>query len=107
MPTWLVKVLAQVRELAAKRRLRLTAKAEREIASLAMGLDPEDVRDVLLSLEPRDSAGKKLARTTGEWLYIFKPHLGDELLYVKLILRAECIIVSFHEDDGGRDEEEH
>jgi hypothetical protein len=107
MPAWLVKVLGQVHELAAKRKLRLTAKAHRERSMLAMALDPEDVRDVLLGLGVRDSAGRKLSRTTGEWLYIFKPHLGNELLYVKLVLRAECIIVSFHEDDGGCDEEEH
>ena len=34
----------------------------------------------------------------GEWMYVFKPALGDKLLYVKIILRSDCVVVSFHED---------
>jgi hypothetical protein len=38
-------------------------------------------------------------------MYVFKPVIGGDVVYVKLILRNDCIIVSFHEDDGGLDED--
>jgi hypothetical protein len=31
-------------------------------------------------------------------MYIFKPTLDDKVLYVKIVLRTDCIVVSFHED---------
>jgi hypothetical protein len=32
-------------------------------------------------------------------MYIFKPTADDRvLLYVKILLRTDCIVVSFHED---------
>jgi len=34
---------------------------------------------------------------TGEWLYVFLARVAGETLYVKLLLRADCLIVSFHE----------
>lgn len=37
---------------------------------------------------------------------LFKPLLAGTVLYVKLILRNDCIVVSFHEDEGGGHEEE-
>ena len=36
---------------------------------------------------------------------IFKPSAAGAILYVKLILRANCVVVSFHED-ADHDEEE-
>jgi hypothetical protein len=41
----------------------------------------------------------------GEWLYVFKPELAGTVLYVKLIVRLDCIVVSFHEDAGGHEED--
>jgi hypothetical protein len=38
------------------------------------------------------------SRKTGEWMYIFKAALDDKPLYVKILLRADCIVISFHED---------
>ncbi len=82
----------------------MTAKASRELAALEAGLDPEDVRQVLLGLIASDFAGRHRSRTTGEWMYVFKPQIGHETVYLKLILRGECVIVSLHEDEGGGDE---
>jgi hypothetical protein len=31
-------------------------------------------------------------------MYIFTPALDDKVLYLKVILRDDCIVVSFHED---------
>lgn len=43
----------------------------------------------------------------GEWMYVFKPYVGGRVLYVKLIVRDGCVVVSFHEDEGeGHEEDE-
>ncbi len=42
---------------------------------------------------------------TGEWMYVFKPDVGGIAIYVKLIPRDGCLVVSFHEDEDGHDEE--
>lgn len=39
-------------------------------------------------------------------MYVFKPTLGAVLVYVKVILRDDCVVVSFHADEGaGHDED--
>ena len=82
----------------------MTYKAVREAA--ALGLSPEDIRDVVVSLEPTDSSGRLSSKQTGEWMYVFKPQIGGQVLYVKLVLRESCVVVSFHEDEGGGHEED-
>jgi hypothetical protein len=107
MPRWLPRVLARTRELAAAGRVLFTLKARRELALLTIGLDEEDACDVLTRLTARDSAGRITSPATGEWMYLFKPLLGGTVLYVKLILRSNCIVISFHEDEGtGHEEDE-
>ena len=98
------KILAGIYARTSAGEIRLTAKASRELAALGAGLDPEDVREVLLGLIARDFVGRHASRTTREWMYVFKPQIGSETAYLKLILRDECVIVSFHEDEGGGDE---
>jgi hypothetical protein len=105
MPRWLPGVLNRIQDLAAEGRYRLTYKALWEVGNL--GLAPEDVQDVLVSLVPSDSTGRVGSGTTGEWMYVFKPYVGARVLYVKLILRDGCVVVSFHEDEGeGHEEDE-
>ncbi len=106
MPRWLPKVLTRVRELAAARKVLFTLKARRELASLDIGLDEEDACDILANLKAEDSDGRKESATTGEWMYLFKPQLAGTVLYVKLVLRNDCVVVSFHEDEGGEHEED-
>src|SRR6266567_4948990 len=103
MPTWLTKVLARIRELAVARRILFTLKARRELAGVGFGLDEQDACDVLAKLAAGDSAGRLKSATTGEWMYLFKPVIGDTVLYVKLIVRSQCVVVSFHEDEIGGD----
>lgn len=43
---------------------------------------------VLVSLSAGDSAGRQVSKTTGEWMYVFKPRIGEEFVYVKLIVRS-------------------
>ena len=104
MAGWLRKVLNRIHELAAEGRYGLTYKAQWEAESL--GLAPEDVRDILIRLGASDSAGRVASRTTGEWMYVFRPEVGAQVLYVKLIVRDGCVVVSFHEDEGGGYEED-
>ncbi|MFZ0888144.1 MAG: type II toxin-antitoxin system MqsR family toxin [Candidatus Binataceae bacterium] len=106
MPRWLPRALKQIRELAAARKVSFTLKARRELAGSELGLDEEDACDVLANLTPEDSAGRLKSATTGEWMYVFKPQLSATVLYVKLILRGSCVLVSFHDDDGGSHEED-
>lgn len=106
MPRWLPKALTRIRELAAARKVLFTLKARRELASLEFGLDEEDACAVLANLTAEESAGRLESAATGEWMYLFKPLLAGTLLYVKLILRNDCVVVSFHEDEGDGHEED-
>jgi hypothetical protein len=103
MPRWLPSVLRRIRDLASRRQVRFTLKAQRELARL--GFDGEDGRDILLRLTARDAVGRLVSEGTGEWLYVFKPRLTGTLVYLKLALRTDCVIISLHEDSGGSDEE--
>ena len=80
-------------------------KAVRELA--AMGLDATDGCESLEGLKAADFVKRLVSEATGEWMYVFKPDVGGILVYVKLILRRGCVVVSFHEDEGGDDEEDH
>jgi hypothetical protein len=51
---------------------------------------------VLAELTAEDSAGRMASTATHEWLYLFKPKVSGTILYVKLILRDNCVVVSFH-----------
>ena len=106
MPRWLPKVLAEIERLAAARRLSFTYKALRELAALGLGLGPEDARDVLMALETSDSAGRRSSAITGEWMYVFKPVVETTVVYVKVILRGDCVVVSFHADEGAEDDQD-
>jgi hypothetical protein len=82
-----------------------TLKALREIADLELGLDPDDVCDVLAGLQRSDLAERIQSQVRGEWMYIFKPQLEGVVVYVKVILRDDCLVVSFHEDEESDVEE--
>ena len=104
MPRWLPKALRRIREFAAAGAVRLTYKATREAVGLEFA--PEDVRDVIGALSAADSAGRRVSERTGEWMYVFEPRVGGQVLYVKIVLRADCVVVSSHEDEGTGHEED-
>jgi hypothetical protein len=105
MPRWLSGALTRIRAHAFARNVRFTLKALRELASLDPGLDEEDACEVLAELTAEDSAGRVASTATGEWMYLFKPQISGTVLYVKLILRNNCVVVSFHEDEDASDED--
>jgi Motility quorum-sensing regulator, toxin of MqsA len=101
-PRWATRVLAEIHRLVASRLVRFTFKASEELGELA--LDEEDALQILAELSGADLVGRLKSVRTPEWLYIFKPEVGGSVLYVKLIVRAECLVVSFHEDEGDDDD---
>lgn len=107
MPRWLPRLLRRIHELAGRGQVRLTLKAARELAAMGVGLDVQDACDVLVALAADDFAQRFESEHTGEWMYVFKPSVVGTLVYLKLVVRVECVVVSFHEDEGeGEDDEE-
>ena len=107
MSRWLPRALTRIRELATARKVLFTMKARRELAGLGFGLDEEDACNVLENLTTENSAGRLESGTTGEWIYLFKPSLAGATFYVKIILRNDCVVLSFHEGEGDGHEEEY
>lgn len=105
MPSWVSTVVKRIRELAAADHVRFTYKALFELASLDLGLDQDDAVQVLRTLEEADGFSRLRSSTTKEWLYVFKPAIGATVLYVKIVIRSNCIVVSFHEDEEESDDE--
>jgi hypothetical protein len=97
--------MRRIHELAGRGRVRLTLKAARELAALGAGLDVRDACDVLAALTAGDFADRFESEQTREWMYVFNPLVAGTVVYLKLILRAECVVISFHEDEGEDDEE--
>lgn len=102
---WAAPVLRQVRRLAAERKVRFTLKAFQELARLGMGLDEDDACDVLASLKLNDVVGRLVSGKTGEWMYVFNPSVGGTDLYVKVVLRGDCVVISFHEQEDSDEDE--
>ena len=103
---WLTAVLGRIRELADRRKVRFTIKALQELAALDVGLDEEDACDVLAHLGPSDFVERLVSQKTGEWMYVFKSSVGGVAVYVKVVLRADCVVISFHEVEDRSDEDE-
>ncbi len=106
MQRWLPVLVNRIRKLARERKVLVTHKALRELAALDLGLDVDDACDVLAKLTTSDFAGRLVSHVTKEWTYIFKPYVAGIPAYLKLVLRRNCVVVSFHEeevDDEKRD----
>lgn len=101
---WLTAVVASIRGMAVRRKVRFTLKALQELAALDMGLDEEDACDVLANLAPSDLVERLVSKKTGEWMYVFKPSVGPVVVYVKVVLRSDCVVISFHEEEDHSDE---
>jgi len=78
-PRWFPAVLARIRELAAQRKVHFTL-----------------TRDELASLAASEFAERLRSKRTGEWMYIFKPEVGGVPVYLKVILRTDCVVISCH-----------
>jgi len=106
VPRWLGDVLRAIHGHARNSSVRLTYKALLEMAELDPALSPEDALDVLAGLTRARSRYRVRSARTGEWLYVFRAPWCGERVYLKLILRADCTIVSFHPEDSDHEREE-
>ena len=75
MSRWLPRLLRRIHAQAGQGRVRFTLKALRELAALGAGLDAQDACDILA------------------------------VVYLKVVVRTECVVVSFHEDEIEIDED--
>jgi hypothetical protein len=46
------------------------------------------------------------SKTTREWMYAFKPEVGGIRVYLKVILRTDCVVISCHEERDQSHEDE-
>jgi len=95
---WKTKALAALRKHVDEESVQFTEKAKNELAALDLYAD--DALEVLGSMTTNELTERVRSTSTGEWLYVFKPHLDEMRLYVKLALRAFCDVISFHPDTG-------
>ena len=102
---WLAAILDRIHELASQGRVHFTLKALRELAVLDIGLDEEDAHHVLANLTAGDVVERVVSNKTGEWMYVFKPRIGRTVVYVKVIVRSNCVVISFHEEEDQIDED--
>lgn len=106
MPRWLPRVLARIHRLTAEGRVRFTEKAFEELRALPLGFSTEDAYHVLENLTASECAGRLVSRETGEWLYVFRPRIVETVLYVKVRLREDCVVISFHGEGDGDDQDQ-
>ena len=88
----------RIRELASRRAVRVTLKAMDEMTALEPPADIDDVVEVLAGLADGDWACRIFSQVTGEAMHVFRPTTVFGPLYVKVIIRTNCIVVSFHEE---------
>src|SRR5882724_1826507 len=100
MPRWLRSVLTRTRELCPGAQGPLHAEGSSRASRSAVR--SRRTRRMRRSGEPfgRGFRHRLSSPATDEWAYVFKPKLAGMVLYRKLILRSDCVVISFHEDEG-------
>jgi hypothetical protein len=106
MPRWLPRALARIHRLAAQGKVQFTEKALRELDALGLGLHESDGVEVVRGLTARECAGRVFSPESAEWLCVFRPLVAGTALYVKLVLRAHCVVISFHGGESGDENED-
>lgn len=102
-PRWLPKIIDLIKDLSSRGKVNFTLKSLRELESLEMGLDETDVCEILAGLKTVDFKTRITSTITQEFLYVFTLRIADTDIYVKIALRANCIVISFHEDFKNED----
>ena len=88
----------------AERRVRWTEKARRELLLFLPELSYRDAEEFISGLEREDFHRKLRSEGPGDVLWVFTPEVHGEELGVKLVLRNDCVVVSFHRDDDEGDD---
>lgn len=92
------RVINRIHGLAAAGHVIFTAKAQQELDDLDFDFDLDDAAEVVSELTSDDFYSRIRSTFQNEWMYVFKPEVFDVILYVKLVIRDRCIVVSFHND---------
>lgn len=90
--------MAQIQQFAEAGRVQFTLKALRELVVLDLGLDETDVCEMLCGIQEQDFRERIISSVTGECLYVFSPNVAGVVVYLKVVLRSNCVVISFHED---------
>ena len=96
-PRWLARVIEEIRRCGRTHAVDFTAKADEELLALDLGLSVEDACDVLSRLTARDFVERVVSLVTGEPMYVFGPEVASVRLYIKIVLRKRCVVISFHD----------
>ena len=105
MARWPWVVTLRVRAPAAAGRVRFTSKARLELKALILPLGHDGALDVLASLTPDEASEQLRSSVSGEWLYVYRPLVAGVSLYIKLALREDCVVISFHPEEAQGEEE--
>lgn len=97
-PRWLPAAIEKIRRRAQDGNVLFTLKALRELAELDLELDETDVCEVLKNLHEGDFRNRVASTVTREYLYIFAPTIASVEVYLKVVIRDHCVVISFHED---------
>lgn len=100
----ILHVLRTIHEAVAEDRVLYTVKARAEMGALC--IDETDAAEILSGLSASDYHQTLHSHSTDEQLWVFKPLLFDEVLYVKVVLRERCVVISLHEDRDGDENDE-
>jgi len=68
--------------------------------------DEDDACDVAAGLAQADFFECIVSERTGESMYVFKPDVAEMTLYLKVVLRNGCVVISFHEDQVSHEQDE-
>jgi hypothetical protein len=101
-----VRALEEIQRCDLMHNVDFTLKADEELLALGLALNQDDACDILARLSIRDFAERTVSTLTREVMYVFTPRVAGVSLYVKLILRRRCVVISFHEQEQGRDGED-
>ena len=90
--------LKRIHDLTFLGRVQFTHKAWRELAELRLARI--DACEVISSFESEHLVGRVTSEHTDEWLYVFRSEIAGLPIYVKMVLRDDCVVISFHEESA-------
>lgn len=106
MPRWLGEVLKAVHRNVRRGTVQVTLKALQEMAALEPSISPAEACQLLEGLDRASFRRRLRSIRSGEWLYVFRTAWCAERVYIKLLLRSGCTIVSFHPEASDDEFEE-
>lgn len=92
------RALRRMRDLAIAGRVIFTTKALLELSNLSVPLHIGEVHRLIANLTRDDFLHRRVSIRSGEILYAFLVQIEGCSLYLKLVLREDCVVISCHDD---------